>query len=168
MNHGAEMHFSLEVSQMDRNSFNIFSGNAALCVLDCICENLILGNFLGPFPPHMRGWNETPFIYHPLFTLEKTDSTFRNPKFRFIFNGSAQRPKTYFQQMVQAGIFAGDPHEEYYQQLAQIESMNDNLTKESCNLTNVKDMIFNFMNMQFFWKKDLQKGFRHGLRKKAQ
>jgi hypothetical protein len=48
------MDFSIEVSQMDRNSFQVLSGNAALCVLDCIVENLVLGNFLGPFPPHME------------------------------------------------------------------------------------------------------------------
>ena len=72
------------------------------------------------------------------------------PKFRFIFNGSARRPKTYFQEMVLTGAFAGDPHEEYYRKLAEIESLNDNLTKESCNLTKVKEMIFHFMNMKFF------------------
>lgn len=54
INYGAEMHFSIEVSQMDRSTFKVVSGNAAVCVLDCIVENLILGNFLGPFPPHME------------------------------------------------------------------------------------------------------------------
>ena len=54
INYGAEMDFSIELTQMDRNSFKVVTGNAALCVLDCICENLVLGNFLGPFPPHME------------------------------------------------------------------------------------------------------------------
>jgi hypothetical protein len=150
VNFGAEMDFSIQVSQMSRDSFQTVSGNAALCVLDTIVENLVLGNFLGPFPPHMESWNGTPFTYHPLFTIEKTDSTPSNPKFRFIFNGSAKRPKTDFQKAVAAGIFKGDPHEEYYIKLAEIESFNDNLTKESCNLASVKDMIFNFLGLQWF------------------
>lgn len=54
VNHGADMGFSIELSQMARSTFQKVSGNAALCVLDVICENLLLGNFLGPFPPHME------------------------------------------------------------------------------------------------------------------
>ena len=54
VNFGAECAFSIELSQMDRSTFQKVSGNAALCVLDVICENLILGNFLGPFLPHME------------------------------------------------------------------------------------------------------------------
>lgn len=55
---------------------------------------------------------------------------------------------TDFQKAVDRGDFKGDPHEEYYKELAKIESLNDNLTKESCNLSSVKDMIFNFINMK--------------------
>ena len=46
------------------------------------------------------------------------------------------------------GDFKGDPHEEYFKELAKIESFNDNLTKESCNLTRVKDIIFSFLNFE--------------------
>ena len=158
------MDFTLELSQMSRDSFQTVTGNAALCVLDVVCEHLIQGKFLGPFPPHMKSWNGKPFVYHPLFTIEKTDSTRLNPKFRFIFNGSAQRPKTDFQRRVDRGDFKGDPHESYYEQLASLETFNDNLTKESCSLESVKNIIFHFLNFEWFWKKDLQKGFRHGYR----
>jgi hypothetical protein len=51
------------------------------------------------------------------------------------------------QKLIDAGVFKGDPQEHYLSKLAEIESFNDNLTKESCNLAKVKDMIFHFMHM---------------------
>ena len=66
------------------------------------------------------------------------------------------------------GDYDNDPDFEYYRKLADLESINDNLTKESCNLSNAKEMIFNFLGFNYIWKKDLWKGYRHALRQKEQ
>ena len=80
VNYGADMQFSIEISTLDRDTFEVFSGNMALCVLNVINELLETGKFIGPLPPHITSWNGEDFIYHRLFVLEKQDSTELKPK----------------------------------------------------------------------------------------
>ena len=51
--YGADIEFKIEVSNLDKFSFTVFEGPQGLAVLDTIVENLCMGKFLGPFPPHM-------------------------------------------------------------------------------------------------------------------
>ena len=60
------------------------------------------------------------------------------------------------------------PDFQILEKIASMKSMNDRLLKESGDLARVKDIIRSFVSRNFFWKSDLQKGFRHALRVEEQ
>jgi len=107
--YGADIDFYVEVANMDRTKFQVFEDGEALAVLDVISEHLILRKFIGCFAPDVTSWNGHDFLYCPLFTLQKTDSTIFNPKHRTIFNAAAERPRTKFQQDVLDGLYDEHP-----------------------------------------------------------
>ncbi len=50
MNYGADMAFKTDITAMDKDSFQIFSGEEAVCLLQTVVENLMMGKFVGPIP----------------------------------------------------------------------------------------------------------------------
>ena len=63
---------------------------------------------------------------------------------------------------------AEHPDFEVLEKIASMKSLNDRLLKEDVDLVKVKDIIESFVSRKFFWKSDLQKGFRHALRVESQ
>ena len=96
-----------------------------------------------------------PFVYSPLFTLQKADSTPGNPLFRTIFNAAKPRPRTKFQQDVLDGLY--DNHSDFlvFLDLAAIRSLNDNMIKMDIKLQSVKEIIRGVYLHDYFWKADL-------------
>ena len=50
---GANIDFQIEVSNLDKFSFQKFEGPQAVAILDVIVEHLCMSTFFGPFPPEM-------------------------------------------------------------------------------------------------------------------
>ena len=82
-----------------------------------------------------------PFVYSPLFTLEKADSTLGKPLYRTIFNAAKPRPRTKFQQDVLDGLYDDHPDFVDFLNLAGIRSLNDNMIKMDIKLQSVKEII---------------------------
>ena len=141
INSGARLNFRIEISNMDPSRFRIFEGDEALSVLDTLIEHFMIRKFLGPFPPDMTHWMGKEFIFSPLFTLEKTDSSELFRKYRTIFNAAAKRPKTQFQNDVVNGLYDNHPDFLKFKELAVIRTMNENMLKEEISLTSVKEII---------------------------
>jgi len=96
-----------------------------------------------------------PFIYSPLFTLEKADSTPANPLYRTIFNAAKPRPRTRFQQDVLDGMYDDHPKFLEFMELAAIRTLNDNMLKMDIKLQSVKEIIRGIYLHDYFWKADL-------------
>ena len=50
VNYGANMAFKTDIAAMDKESFQIFSGEEAVCLLQAVTENLLMGKSVGPIP----------------------------------------------------------------------------------------------------------------------
>ena len=50
VNYGADMAFKTEIAEMDKESFQVFSGEEAVCLLQAVTENLLMGKFVGLIP----------------------------------------------------------------------------------------------------------------------
>ena len=152
---GASMDFMMEITNFDTSTFRIFKGEEAFAVLDVMVEHFMAGKFLGPFRPDLKDWMGKPFIYNPLFTLEKKDSTPGAPLYRTIFNAAKPRPRTKFQQDVLDGMYDDHPDFIEFMNLAGIRSLNDNMIKMDIKLQSVKEIIRGIYLHDYFWKADL-------------
>ena len=155
MRDGAALDFKMEITNFDTSTFRVFQGAEALSVLDVMVEHFMARKFLGPFPPYMKEWMGKPFIYSPIFTLEKADSTDSVPLFRTIFNAAKPRPRTKFQQDVLDGKYDSHPDFLEFMEIAAIRSLNDNMLKMDIKLQSVKEIIRGIYLHDYFWKSDL-------------
>ena len=49
------MAFKTDIAHLDKESFQIFSDEEAVCLLQAVVENLLMGKFVGPIP---WGWED--------------------------------------------------------------------------------------------------------------
>ena len=50
VNFGADMYFRTDIAHIEREALQIFSGEEAVCLLQTVAENLMMGKFIGPLP----------------------------------------------------------------------------------------------------------------------
>ena len=50
VNFGADMMFKTEIAYIERENLQVFSGEEAVCLLQTVVKNLMMGKFIGPIP----------------------------------------------------------------------------------------------------------------------